>query len=322
MSLRRYTLRRIISSIATFFVIATILFFIFRQVASPVGLHIGEGMSPEQVARVEESFGIHDPLYVQYFNYLQNIVTADFGQSFYYGGDVGNLVFTRLVNSLFLTIPSIFLAYFFGVLGGVYIGWKRGEIQERAGLTTALLFRSTPRFWLGLILLFFLGGWLFPLTGMVSAGTTYDSWWELFLMPEFYHHLILPILSMTFYLMGLPLLLMRTSLFEVMNEEFIDIVRAKGATEWSVMYKHGARNALLPVTTAFGVAIGFSFGGNVLVETVFSYPGVGRLMVDAVFQGDYPVAQYAFLIMAAVILLMNLLVDIAYAYLDPRVSHE
>lgn len=321
MSLRRYAIRRVISSIVTFFVIATILFFMFRQVASPVGLHIGEGMTPEQVRQIEDSFGIHDPVYIQYLNYIENIVTADFGRSFYYGGTVNDIVFTRLINSLYLTVPSILLAYFLGVLGGVYIGWKRGEIQERVGLTSALLFRSTPRFWLGLILLFFLGGWLFPLTGMLSAGTTYDSRLELFLMPEFYRHLVLPILSMTFYLMGLPLLLMRTSLFEVMNEEFIDIVRAKGASEWSVMYKHGARNALLPVTTAFGVAIGFSFGGNVLVETVFSYPGVGRLMVDAVFRGDYPIAQYAFLVMAAVILLMNLLVDIAYAYLDPRVSH-
>lgn len=321
MSLRRYAIRRIISSVATFFVIATILFFIFRQVASPVGLHIGEGLSPEQVQEIEESFGINEPLYVQFFSYLKNIVTTDFGQSFYYGGAVDDIVFTRLINSLYLTVPSILIAYFLGVIGGVYIGWMRGEFQERIGLTSALLFRSTPRFWLGLLLLFFLGGSLFPLTGMVPAGTTFDNRLELFLMPEFYRHLVLPILSMTFYLMGLPLLLMRTSLFEVMNQEFIDIVRAKGASEWSVMYKHGARNALLPVTTAFGVAIGFSFGGNVLVETVFSYPGVGRLMVDAVFNGDYPLAQYAFLIMAAVILTMNLLVDIAYAYLDPRVSH-
>jgi len=287
-----------------------------------MGLHIGEGMTPEQVQEIEQSFGIHDPLYIQYLNYLENIITANFGRSFYYGAEVESLVFTRLVNSLFLTLPSIFLAYLFGVLGGVYIGWKRGELQERAGLTMALLFRSTPRFWLGLILLFFFGGWIFPLTGMLPPGTSYDSYFELIQMPEFYRHLVLPILSMTFYLMGLPLLLMRTSLFEVMNEEFIDVVRAKGAGEWSVMYKHGARNALLPVTTAFGVAIGFSFGGNVLVETVFSYPGVGRLMVDAVFNGDYPVAQYSFLIMAGMILLMNLLVDIAYAYLDPRVAHD
>jgi len=322
MTLRNYTLKRVLGSTMTFFLIATILFFMFRQVASPVGLYIGENMSPEQIREIENSFGINDPLYIQYFQYIENIVTTDFGQSFYYGGEVSSIVFTRLINSLYITIPSILLAYFVGVLGGVYIGWQRGRIQERIGLTSALLFRSTPRFWLALILLFLLGGWLFPLTGMLPAGTTFDGRLELFLMPEFYRHLVLPILSMTFYLMGLPLLLMRTSLFEVMNQEFIDIARAKGASEWSVMYKHGARNALLPVTTAFGVAIGFSFGGNVLVETVFTYPGIGRLMVDAVFNGDYPLAQYAFLIMAAVILLMNLLVDIAYAYLDPRVSHS
>jgi peptide/nickel transport system permease protein len=127
---------------------------------------------------------------------------------------------------------------------------------------------------------------------------------------------------MTFYLMGLPLLLMRTSLFEVMNEDFIDIVRAKGANERRVMYRHAARNALLPVTTAFGVAIGYSFGGNLLVETVFSYPGIGRLMVNSVFRGDFPVAQFSFLMMAGVILLMNLFVDLLYGYLDPRVTYD
>jgi peptide/nickel transport system permease protein len=323
MSFRSYTVRRFIGSLITFFIIATILFFLFRQIGSPLGLHISDNMSPEQVREVKAAFGLDEPLYTQYLLYLESIVTLNFGNSFFYGGDVADIVLTRLYNSLFLTIPSILLAYFFGVIGGTYIGWKRGEFQERIGLITALIFRSTPRFWLGLMLLFIVAGelGLLALGGMLPVGTEYESHFELLLMPEFYKHLILPILSMTFYLAGLPLLLMRTSLFEVMNEEYIDIIRAKGASKWRVMFRHGARNAILPVTTAFGVAIGFSFGGNILIENVFSYPGVGRLMVNAVFQGDFPVAQFSFLMMAAVILLMNFLVDIAYSFLDPRVTH-
>lgn len=324
MSLRRYAARRIVGTVVTFFVIATILFFLFRQVGSPIGLHISDNMSPEQIRAVRASFGLDEPLYVQFLNYLGNIVTLEFGHSFYYSSPVQDIVVERLYNSLFLTVPSILIGYFFGVLGGVYLGWNRGNYKERFGLTLALVFRSTPRFWLGLVLLFVFGSvfGLFPMSGMLPPGTEFDSYLQLVTMPAFYNHIVLPIVSMTLYLMGLPLLLMRTSLFEVINEDFIEIVRAKGATERRIMYRHAARNALLPVTTAFGVAIGYSFGGNLLVETVFSYPGIGRLMVNSVFRGDFPVAQFSFLMMAGVILLMNLVVDLLYGYLDPRVTYN
>jgi len=174
------------------------------------------------------------------------------------------------------------------------------------------------------LLLFVFAGWLglFPSYGMVSHSVERRGFLYLLIEPDFYHHLVLPILSMTFYLMGLPLLLMRTSMLEVINEDFVDVCLAKGLSENEVMYKHVARNAMLPVITAFAVGIAFSFGGNVLVETVFSYPGVGRLMVDSVFRSDYPVAQFAFLAMAAVVLTMNFIADIAYLYLDPRVKME
>jgi peptide/nickel transport system permease protein len=324
MSLRRYAVRRTVGTVLTFFVIATILFFLFRQVGSPIGLHISDNMSPEQIEAVRASFGLDEPLYVQYYNYLVNIVTLEFGRSFYYSSPVGDIVVERLYNSLFLTIPSIVIGYLFGVVGGVYLGWNRGNSHERVGLTLALVFRSTPRFWLGLVLLFVFGSvfGLLPMSGMLPPGMEFGSHLELLTIPAFYSHIVLPITSMTLYLMGLPLLLMRTSLFEVMNEDFIDMVRAKGASENRIMYRHAARNALLPVTTAFGVAIGYSFGGNLLVETVFSYPGIGRLMVNSVFRGDFPVAQFSFLMMAGVILLMNLVVDLTYGYLDPRVTYD
>jgi peptide/nickel transport system permease protein len=216
------------------------------------------------------------------------------------------------------------IAYIGGIFGGVFLAWKRGQPVERFGLSLALLFRSTPRFWLGLILIFVFGaslGWL-PMSGMLPPGSEFGSHLALLTNIEFYKHVLLPIISMTLYLMGLPLLLMRVSMLEVINEDFVDVIYAKGATSTTVMYKHVARNALLPVTTAFAVAIGFSFGGAILVETVFSYPGIGRLMVNSVFRSDFPVAQFAFLIMAAVVLIMNLIADIAYGYLDPRVSYD
>lgn len=323
-NLKKYVLVRIASTVLTFLVIATVIFFLFRLVGDPASLFMSPGMDNEQIEKIRSSFGLNDPVHVQYYRYMINLITLDFGVSFYYRSDTGPIVLERMINSLFLTMPAILIAYIGGSLGGVLLAWKRGEPIERAGLIGAIIFRSTPRFWLGILLLFVFAGVLswFPSFGMVSNEVAFDGHLDLLLLPDFYHHIVLPILSMTFYLMGLPLLLMRTSMLEVINEDFVNICRAKGLTETEVMYKHVARNALLPVVTAFAVGIAFSFGGNVLVETVFSYPGVGRLMVDSVFRSDYPVAQFSFLMMAAVVLIMNFVADLTYFYLDPRVSSE
>jgi peptide/nickel transport system permease protein len=323
MALGRYMGKRVAGIIGTYFVIATIVFSLFRLVGSPLGAHLGMDMSPDEMQAVQEAFGINQPWHVQYYDFITNLVVLDWGTSFYYGEPVVGVVVPRLINSLFLTIPAILMAYFFGAVIGVALAWRRGEPVERLGLGLGILFRSTPRFWVGLILLFVFGVTLawFPLRGIMPPGYLWDSHLELVTEPEFYRHLVLPILSMTFYLMGLPLLLMRTSILEEIHADYVKIVRAKGGSERTIMYKHAARNALLPVTTAFAVALGYSMGGNVLVETVFTYPGIGRLMVDSVFRADYPAAQFAFLTMAAVILVMNLIADIAYAFLDPRVRY-
>lgn len=324
MSFRRYIAKRLVTALITYIAIATIIFFLFRQVGDPRAIFMNPSMSPEQFQQIEERFGLNDPLHVQFMKYLVNIFTFDFGISFYYTEEAAPILFERLKNSLLLTVPAILLAYAVGILGGVVLAWKRGEGVERAGLMGALVFRSSPRFWVGLLLLYLFAHQvvLFPGGGMYTAGEEFKSHLHLLVDPTFYHHAALPIISMSLYLMGLPLLLMRTSMLEVINEDFVDICRAKGMKERDVMYKHVARNALLPVLTAFAVALAFSFGGNVLVETVFSYPGVGRLMVNSVFRGDYPVAQFAFLLMAGMVLLMNLFADIMYGYLDPRVTYD
>lgn len=324
MAIKGYVAKRFVGMVISYLVIATMIFFMFRQIGNPIGLHISPDMSPEQVENMEEVFGLNAPLYVQYFNFLKGLFTFNWGISFYYMESTYSIVIERLFNSLLLTVPAILIGYVGGILGGTYLGWKRGKPSERIGLVAALVFRSTPRFWVGILLIFVFGATfgIFPMSGMLAAGSEFNSHLELLITPDFYWHAVLPIASMTFYLAGLPLMLMRTSMLEVINQDFVDLIRAKGASERYVMYRHVARNAMLPVSTAFAVAIGFSFGGNVLVETVFSYPGIGRLMVDSVFRGDYPVAQYSFLIMAAVVLVMNLIADIVYGYLDPRVSYD
>jgi len=324
MGFKLYLLKRVVSMVITFLVVATAIFFIFREVGNPASLYAGVQLTPEQVDTMQKTFGLDQPWYIQYLHYMQNVLTFNFGLSFYYSTPTSEIVLRRLYNTLFLTIPALMLAYFVGIISGVYIGWNRGDLKERFGLIVAILFRSTPRFWLGLLLLFVFSVKLelFPIAGIIPTGATYQHHWELLFMPGFYHHIVLPILSLSVYSAGLPMLLMRSSILDVMNDDFIDVIRAKGASERTVMYKHVARNALLPVTTAFGVAVGFSFGGAILVEQVFSYPGIGRLMVQSVFNGDWPVAQFSFLLMAGAILIMNLVVDLVYGVLDPRVTYD
>jgi peptide/nickel transport system permease protein len=324
MGMKKYLLKRVSGTVLTYVAVASIVFFLFRQLGDPAVLFMSPDMTAEQLQNIRENFGLTEPLYVQYLRYLAGIFTLDFGISFFYMEPVGPLVVHRLKNSLLLTLPAIIIAYVGGILGGVLMAWRRGESVERGMLVTTLVFRSSPRFWVGLLLLFVFSGVLgwFPSAGMLPGGEEFSSHLSLLTNATFYKHAFLPIVSMSLYLMGLPMLLMRTSMLEVINEEFVDLCRAKGMSESDVMYRHVARNALLPVLTAFAVAIAFSFGGNVLVETVFSYPGIGRLMVNSAFRNDYPVAQASFLMMAAAVLVMNLVADVLYGVLDPRVSYD
>jgi peptide/nickel transport system permease protein len=163
-------------------------------------------------------------------------------------------------------------------------------------------------------------GW-FPSGGATSPGATFPSLWARVFSADFARHLVLPALTLAIYLHGIPTLLMRSNMMELMNEEFVTMARMKGLPEYQIMLRHAARNALLPLVTAFALGLGQSIGGNVVVETVFSWPGLGRMLVDAVSGSDYPLAQGAFLLIATVLVVMNFIADMLYGLLDPRVAH-
>ena len=163
-------------------------------------------------------------------------------------------------------------------------------------------------------------GW-FPSGGANSAGAAYTSEWDRILSRDYALHLVLPALTLALYLQGLPLLLMRSTMLEILHDEFITMAKIKGLSPWRITIHHAARNALLPVVTAFALGLGATLGGNVVVETVFSWPGLGRLLVAAVSQSDYPLAQGAFFLISLVLIILNLIVDLVYGWLDPRVSH-
>lgn len=320
-----YLGRRLGQTLVVLWVIVTVLFLIFRLApGDPTVAYIDPTFTGEQQAAIRQSFGLDKPLYVQYITYLANLVRGDFGLSFAYRSPVIRLLAEVFPNTLWLTFMSLLVAYAFGIINGVVLAWRRGTWLETLGLIGVLMTRAAPQFWVGMLLLsvFSFGlGW-FPSSGSARAGVIYANELEKALSPDFWRHLALPALTLAIYLQGLPSLLMRSNMLDVMEEDFVTMARMKGLSEWRVMLRHAARNALLPVVTAMALGVGYAVGGNVLIETVFSWPGVGRLLVRAVSQSDYPLAQGAFFLIAVVMVVMNLLADLLYGLLDPRVSTE
>ncbi|MBN9062487.1 MAG: peptide ABC transporter permease [Rhizobiales bacterium 65-9] len=317
-------LSRFAQMLFVLWVVATILFLMFRLMpGDPTAAYIDTTFTEEQQQQLRAAFGLDQPLWKQYFIFIANAAQGEFGESFHHRKPVIDLLMEVLPNTLVLTLSSIIVAYIFGVLVGSWLAWNRGTRAEAIVVPTVLTLRAAPEFWLGMVLLATFGfglGW-FPSGGANSAGAAYGSEWSRIFSSDFLHHLFLPALTLALYLQGLPLLLMRSNMLDVMQEDFVMMARMKGLPEWVIVLKHAARNALLPVMTAFAIGIGQSIGANVVVETVFSWPGLGRLLVASVAASDYPVAQGAFLLIAAVLVLMNFIADLLYSVLDPRVSH-
>jgi peptide/nickel transport system permease protein len=304
--------------------IASILFLMFRLLpGDPTLAYIDPTFTEEQRQLLLHQFGLDKPLSEQYFIYLGNLVHGEFGLSFRQRLPVTGLVFSTLPNTLVLTIIALLVSYAFGAFFGAVLAWTRGSLLEISSIPLVLATRAAPEFWVGMVLLavFAFGLNWFPAGGATSPGATFPSEWARVLSWDFASHLVLPALTLAIFLQGLPVLLMRSNMLEVMREEFVTMARMKGIPEWSIMLRHAARNALLPLVTAFALGFGASIGGDVVVETVFSWPGLGRMLVDAVGSSDYPLAQGAFMLIAVVLVVMNFLADIAYGLLDPRVAH-
>lgn len=304
--------------------VVTILFLMFRLMpGSPLAAYIDPTFTEEQQQALIRQFGLDKPLWHQYFTYLGNLLQGELGYSFRYRAPVAERIWQLLPNTLILTFSSLILAYAFGILAGAWLAWRRGSRIEAAALPAVLATRAMPEFWLGMVLLAIFSfslGW-FPAGGTRSAGTDYDSLWALYTSADFLSHLVLPMLTLAIYSQGLPLLLMRSNMLDVMKEDFVTMAKVKGLSPYAVVIRHGARNALLPVVTSFAIAVGYQLQGNVVVESVFSWPGLGRELVAAVLASDYPLAQGAFLMIAIVVIAMNLIADLLYTFLDPRISH-
>jgi peptide/nickel transport system permease protein len=317
-----YFLKRFAHMIFVLWAVATILFFMFRTMpGTPLAAFIDNTTTIEQQEALIRQFGLDKTLGEQYWLFLTNLMQGDLGQSFFFKKPVVEVVMEVFPNSVILTLSSLIIAYIFGIVAGAYLAWRRGSWVEGVGIPLVLTTRAAPEFWLGMVLLAYFSfhlGW-FPSGGANSSGSDWDSNWQRVTSLDYLSHLALPAITLAIYLQGLPLLLMRSNMLNVLQEEFITMARMKGLSTWTIVMRHAARNALLPVATAFALGIGGAVGGNVVVETVFSWPGIGRLLVNAVAASDYPLAQGAFLMITAVLVVMNFIADVTYHLLDPRV---
>jgi peptide/nickel transport system permease protein len=328
MSRLRYFAKRTVVTAILIFIVITTLFFFFRSMPGDyTSMLIAEGMSNEQAQRVQENWGLNEPLHVQYINYMINTLTGNAGESFRHGTPVWDLVAPRILNSFILVAPAITATYLIGSLWGAIIGKFRGGMFEKTSIVTVSVFHSVPEFFLGILLI---AGFsevlnIFPTGGMLPAQVAVtindEPFYEMFLLKEFWIHYTLPFATITLYFMQYPALIMRNSVVEVSGQDFLHYHRLKGLPRLSLLGKL-IRHASLPVVTLYPITLATSVSGLVLVEVVFSWPGIGRLLVNSVLAQDYPVIQFVFIVAAIWIILGNFLVDLVYGVIDPRVVVE
>jgi len=323
--MKKYIARRIGELVITYWAFLTVLFLMFRQLpGDPTSVYLQDGMDPKAREEMLTRFGLNQPLHEQYLDYVGRLLNGDFGVSFHFGEPVGEILWIKFWNTIFLMGTAFALAYILGILVGAYLGWVRGTGKERLGIFLTLIARSSPEFWIGIIVLAvfaFRLGW-FPAGGMRTPGAQIEGFWDRYLTRDFLNHLILPVLTGVIYYMTTPVLLMRSSMINILDEDFIRLKKAEGYPTWVILYKHAARNSILPMMTVVAIVIGITLGGSLVIETVFNWPGMGRAMVEAVNRNDYPVAQAVFFVMGSAVILMNFVADLGYVYLDPRVRYD
>jgi len=282
-------------------------------------LQINEGRITEGWVQAE-GVRVHVNLFdSQFFAYLRNLLKGDMGVSFSLRRDVSELLADRIWRTIILLLGGEVVAVILGSVAGLLAAWRRGTRLETGLLTLGLISWALPTFWLGLILLILARGRL-PIGGMVTAGLHHAGALEYWL--DVGKHLILPTLTLAIVYLGEFMLIMRSSVLEIFAEDYILVAKAKGLTTFQIIKDHALKNAALPMVTIVALTLGYTVGGAIQVETVFSWPGIGRLMYDAVTKRDYPVLQGTFLLLALSVILANLLSDILYLVLDPRIKPD
>ncbi|OLE35967.1 MAG: ABC transporter permease [Actinobacteria bacterium 13_1_20CM_3_68_9] len=318
----RYIVRRVLWGILMLWIVSAVVFTIFYVFpsADPAILRAGRNASPKQIELIRHALGLDAPVYTQYWEYMKGIVLHfDFGYSYQSNSDVRTLIFDRLPATIFLVTGAAILWLAMGIPTGIISAIKRRSVLDRVTMVTSLAFISAPVFWLGLVVLYLfakdVGQFpIFPGIGSYTTATTFSQKVGAMILPWF----VLAAASAAIYARYL-----RSSMIDVMSEDYIRTARAKGLPERRVIMNHGVRSAITPIVTLLGLDIGVLLAGNaILTESVFNIPGVGRLVFTSIERSDLPVIQGITLFGAFFIIFFNLVVDIAYAYLDPRVRYQ
>jgi peptide/nickel transport system permease protein len=306
--MQRFILIRVLHSILALFAVSIIIFGLARVSGDPVAMMLPVEATEEDFARVRAAWGLDKPLHIQYLTYVGNIFQGNFGESIRWKGESArDLVLQRFPATLELAFLSLFVSALIALPIGVIVAVKKDTGVDMAGKVIALLGQSLPSFWLGLTLM-----WVFAVQLDLFPTSGRGSW----------KHLVLPAVTLGYFQVAAVMRLTRSSMLEVLDTEFVKLARIKGLSERIVVWKHCLRNALIAPMTYFGLIMGGFLTGSVVTETVFSWPGIGLLAIDALRARDFQVVQSVVLFFTAIFILANLVVDILYAYLDPRIRYS
>lgn len=303
-----YIRRRLLQSVIVIWGISLIVFFLVRLApGDPVTMLLAETAGPEQIAEARAKWGLDKPIYVQYWVFLTKAITGDLGNSLFFQQPALKVLMERMPATLQLSAVALLFSLSVAIPIGILSALKRDTIWDYLGTGLAMLGQAIPPYWLGimLILLFSVNlGW-FPTSGRGTVS-----------------HLVLPAITLGSVLMALVTRLVRSGMLDVMGDDYVRTARAKGLPERTVIVRHTLRNILIPLVTVIGLQLGALFGGAVITESIFAWPGVGRLALQAINARDYPLVQASVLVISVVYVFLNLAVDLLYVYLDPRIRYE
>jgi peptide/nickel transport system permease protein len=331
MQRRDYLIKKVGWSVLTIAFVLVLNFFLFRILPGDPTSSIAKDprLTAQTRAALAERFGLDKPIFLnleggnpfdsQFFTYLGRLAHGDMGVSFNFNRPVAELLGERLLNTVMLVLAGQIMAILLGVGLGLLAAWKAKTAFDAGAVTFSLAAWSLPTFWLGILLLI-IGSAYFglPTAGKQTVGVAYATLWDQIV--DIARHLILPTLTFTIVLLGEYMLIMRSSVLEILSEDYILTAKAKGLSQGQILRHHALQNAMLPIVTLIALNLSFTVAGAIQVETVFSWPGVGSMIYDAVRRQDYPVLQAAFLVIAVSVVLANLGADLVYGYLDPRVK--
>ena len=327
-----YLLRRLLGAIPLLLGILTIIFFVMQLAPGDptTTLFSNPNVPPEVIEQMRENLGLNQPLHIQYWRWLTSFLVGDWGTSFGQNRPIADILPATLWNTLQLTLISLVIIFALGMLIGIVQAVRQYSIADNVLTFVALFFYSMPSFWLALMLILVFSmkaaewgwpAWLqLPASQMTTVGAEYLPPGEQ--LVDRIKHLILPAIALGIGSAAGVARYMRGSMLEVIHQDFIRTARAKGLSERTVIFKHALRNALIPIITLLGLYLPFLLSGAVLVETIFAWPGMGRLIVDAIFQRDYPLVMATSFVIAAIVVLGNLLSDVLYAVVDPRIRND